>query len=568
MFSDITRRLCLALNGDKGKFKNNEYFQDFKLLSPYFYFPESEENNSNKGNSSHKNNELSDGVGKYHDRVIFSLEEKDSTIKEEGINYKEKLKNILNEIIEKVKADTADKLGSEKASDNTREFFKKYLMISYIILDDIEVNDLINTTDSTNKKTWLLVIQEYLDELEVMNFPAAWDGENPISTLFSGSAKNIALGEGKKKSDDDRNALIKNSELFTSLSEEGKKNLMKSNRIKSIEDIARVSKESKYKYTNYYAVVSADGDSMGDFLKTLEDDEVAIFSNACLEYDKFAAKRIVKFGGMPIYAGGDDLLFLAPVKDIRDNSIVKLCNEISELFKNTITNGFKENSRIDKEKIPTVSFGISVQYYKYPLYEALERARNELSNAKEYEFSSREEKKKKKNCISITLEKHSGQSTSLIFGSECSLRMEKILSGNFDKDETTEGKDDKLESLGDNANNILKSLCYTLELQKTVIAQIEEKFPKRNIDVQNDSEPYPWDNIFDNEGQDKAREYLKAIQRWYYNEFVYGSDWRLEFPKSKKCEIKSTPQIEHIDTLVEVLRMSKFLIEGKGGNDD
>ena len=80
-----------------------------------------------------------------------------------------------------------------------------------------------------------------------------------------------------------------------------------------------------------------------------------------------------RFGGMIIYAGGDDLLFLAPVSNGKGQTVFELCQEIAMLFEGKMKDNF-----VGFSSCPTVSFGISIQYEKFPLYEALNHARNLL----------------------------------------------------------------------------------------------------------------------------------------------------------------------------------------------
>jgi hypothetical protein len=58
---------------------------------------------------------------------------------------------------------------------------------------------------------------------------------------------------------------------------------------------------------------------------------------------------------------------------------------------------------------PSLSFGVAVHYYKYPLYESFDLAYNLLYKAKYGENSA------KKNALAFSLQKHSGQSLGIIF---------------------------------------------------------------------------------------------------------------------------------------------------------
>lgn len=143
----------------------------------------------------------------------------------------------------------------------------------------------------------------------------------------------------------------------------------------------------KLSHNNYYCVVHADGDNMS---KAIEDkNNIENISKNLFEYCKESNKLIKDFGGQTIYAGGDDLLFFAPVlnKD-KNKTIFELCEKISNIF----------NTKIS---LATLSFGISINYVKFPLYEAVENSR-ELLFAKA--------KNTQRNNIAFNVTKHSGQS--------------------------------------------------------------------------------------------------------------------------------------------------------------
>lgn len=162
-------------------------------------------------------------------------------------------------------------------------------------------------------------------------------------------------------------------------------------------------------YHKYVCVVQADGDNMGAAVtnsKLLKGD-VKKISTELLKFGQNSAKAIHDFGGMPIYAGGDDLLFIAPVIGKNNKSILWLLdylnNESFKEVKDMITTlglSFEKDDNKGKPITPSLSFGVSVSYYKYPLYEAHEAAVNLLFNvAKDIDG---------KNAIALDLRKHSG----------------------------------------------------------------------------------------------------------------------------------------------------------------
>lgn len=180
---------------------------------------------------------------------------------------------------------------------------------------------------------------------------------------------------------------------------------------------------NEYKsYYKYICVVQADGDCMGKIVSSLPPDKVKDLSEALLEYGCAASRLIEGYGGLPIYAGGDDLLFIAPVvsdyeykvkigvkKSIQN--IFGLLYEIDELYKKVdkkvgeLGRPVQKNKRWDgletiSEIHTFVSYGLSITYYKYPLYEALEDARILLfGKAKNMPG---------KNAVAWCLRKHSG----------------------------------------------------------------------------------------------------------------------------------------------------------------
>lgn len=165
-------------------------------------------------------------------------------------------------------------------------------------------------------------------------------------------------------------------------------------------------------YEKYICIVQADGDNMGKTFShpELGDKDLNEISKKLLQFGQKACALIKQYGGMPVYAGGDDLLFIAPVvgngngkfcsifhliEKIDNECFNEVCDEVKKLNLR-----YKDKDEVEKQIIPSMSYGISITYYKYPLYEALEQARNLLF-----------EKAKKvtgKNAIAWRIQKHSG----------------------------------------------------------------------------------------------------------------------------------------------------------------
>lgn len=157
-------------------------------------------------------------------------------------------------------------------------------------------------------------------------------------------------------------------------------------------------------YERYIAIVKADGDSMGKALEAMADANK--LSAALLSFNKGASKTISEFGGLPVYIGGDDLLFFAPVKNNK-KSVFQLIAELDEIFKSCM-----QETGIDESYYPTLSYGVSVTYYKFPMFEALQLADSFLQLAKSY--SAPKDFSPFKNNIVFSLRKHSGQTRSVL----------------------------------------------------------------------------------------------------------------------------------------------------------
>lgn len=166
-------------------------------------------------------------------------------------------------------------------------------------------------------------------------------------------------------------------------------------------------------YHKYICVVQADGDNVGKTVShlSLVQGKVLEISQALLQFGKNANEEITTYGGLPIYAGGDDLLFLAPVVGLDGRTIFQLMDDLNnKSFKNVIdvVNGLNLYDDDNKLIRASLSFGVSITYYKYPLYEALESARHQLFDIAKKKISG-------KHAVAIDWRKHSGGSFSIAY---------------------------------------------------------------------------------------------------------------------------------------------------------
>jgi CRISPR-associated protein Cmr2 len=171
--------------------------------------------------------------------------------------------------------------------------------------------------------------------------------------------------------------------------------------------LAQAGKEKLFKTCHKYtAIVRADGDNIGNLLETMGNDTEAIkrFSRHLKTFAQKAAGIIHQFGGTPVYAGGDDLLFFAPLVNTLNPDSVTTQSTIFDLI-DTLDNEFKKYF-----DTITLSYGVSITYYKFPLKEALETA--------QFLLFDRAKNIAGKNAIAFQVLKHSGKTFGAAFKKE------------------------------------------------------------------------------------------------------------------------------------------------------
>jgi CRISPR-associated protein Cmr2 len=153
-------------------------------------------------------------------------------------------------------------------------------------------------------------------------------------------------------------------------------------------------------YHKYVCIVKADGDKVGKYIKAIKDKyeyELNALSAALFKWGVETSTLVKNYSGIPIYIGGDDVLFLAPIVGVNSVNIIELTKEINNSFVehfNTLPERIDDKEEVIK---PTLSFGVSITYYKFPLFESLDKADYLLYKAKET-----------RNTCTISLLKHSG----------------------------------------------------------------------------------------------------------------------------------------------------------------
>lgn len=493
-FSSLTRKLCLAF---LEKFNN-----DIEILSPYF--------NENQEEF------LADGVGKYHDRIMLKISCEEN---------QEALSKIVDDIIHKTKIESLKAFPINYHNDTAGQFFlQNYIQCHYVLMTD---EDMSKTDIEGNV---ILKLSPYLDALELMQVFPDNDSNNLFYKLFNGK---------------ETNKEIKATALFNAVADGASQLVTKSadgNRIWSIEEIANchgAKKENSLKKYNYFAVVQADGDRVGKLLKSIRhDDAVKAFSKKCMDYAHQAADMVGSFGGMTIYAGGDDLLFLAPVENADGKTVFELCEELNEQFCRSVNDGSAS------EQATSLSFGIAIRYKRFPLYEALRAATWLLLG---------EAKKEPKNNMAIDLQKHSGQTISIKIPVKEHVELRKLYALAIKKLPSIYNK----VTMGTSIIQTLSNNSMILStLDKAVLHRIEKGDDARTQFLTG------WCNFQDNDGQSDLHEYYEAIGNLYYDCFLKNGTAIEAFGG-----ILQSDRDKKLRAMIMYLKLNKFLMEQAGEDE-
>ena len=324
----------------------------------------------------------------------------------------------------------------------------------------------------------------------------------------------------------------------------------------------KFSKEFKTPH-KYICVVYADGDNVGKYVNSLkledkenEKNELTAFSDRMLTFgvgkcfydeDKKEKKKtqgacdiIQKYQGFPIYAGGDDLLFIAPVisgidggeKDEKGNAVITE-KTIFDLLKE-IDSIFEKLNLVSKDgvSIPTMSYGIAIVYHKFPLYEALNHARYQL-------FEVAKKKEKQKDAVAWIYQKNSGSS----------------VSGSYSKSNEylVNAFDSLLKSIDPsdgNMENLISAVAHKLKQNIPILALMITEKHQRKTGVDNDRLSAFFDMTLDRPNKKKKElEYLNAVE-YLLKALLQKHDYEVE---------------PAINDLYGMLRTAKFV---KGLEDD
>lgn len=346
--------------------------------------------------------DLQDGVGHFPDQYIFEA-------KEEG-DYKEMLdkrKEVLQHLGKKICSKLKNITEQEEVVSYLKDSLKIYILQFTICPDEV-----------TNKKLNSYVVEACQQAMSVMEcrdqYPLMCQ-RNYLAEYFESDIQNDfliedAFGKSYPSSREPNSSSYKYGgyRLFQSIIEITAREALEEDIIRRkdiFKDKQVAELGAKYKYIAY---VSADGDNVGKTIGKLG----TVMSNMLWEYSKGLTELVENYGGKVIYSGGDDLVLFAPAA-----TIFQLIDRINSHFEYLLENNqIEEKLRLyDKEKQskepsakPSLSFGVSISYYKFPMQESIAQAESLLWQAKE----------EGRNCIAWKLRKHSGQSTESRFNKD------------------------------------------------------------------------------------------------------------------------------------------------------
>jgi CRISPR-associated protein Cmr2 len=488
------------------------------------------------------------GTGLYHDRMIvqISSNKKDKVLDE----FKTIADTVLGKIATITKIDLA--------------VLQSYFRLNAVLFDLEDGENIVET------------VTNYLDSLELQNpiFHEAWKIDWPsviadlngalfYSDAFSrgsdfdfvfdsipeittrGLRTPINKDQNKEEIESRYDYWVKEDITAKLIQEKKEKKRLKSKEVIKIQDtfIDDLSKDPLFKdafrnYHKYIAIVHADGDNFGKTISNIGvlPEEVKNLSKLLFNFAKDAAKAITMYGGTNVYAGGDDLLFFAPVATVNNNgnqTIFDLINNLDDHFKTTVCDKLTKIAAADR---PTLSWGVSISYYKFPLSEAIVSSRNLLFNeAKSY---------KGKNAVAFKLIKHTGQFFGATFGKE--------------------GRDYKFftKLLKDKFNtetDFISSLQYRISDNQTLLTEILRIADKveRETRVANF-----FDNFFDEEIHSNKKDFIHSVRDMLTQAFTDSMLPGKELEKMKKEEKEESHKNSvktAIDKTYSALRFIHFL---------
>ncbi len=258
-------------------------------------------------------------------------------------------------------------------------------------------------------------------------------------------------------------------------------------------------------YFKYFAIIQADGDNLGKVIGARTNfNGIVHFSKSLFDFANKAEEIITTYKGYPIYICGDDILAFVPVAFKEENGNTKTVIDLAINLSN------KYNELVDKGILGTsLSIGINIAYYKFPLSLALKNARMQLFDVAK--------KVDGKNALALLLTKHSGHQICFKF--------------QFGSNDINNFSDILRKTLAEEIN-FPHSLHHNLSRFKTVIANIPDENRLKAFFENNFNEPEHKDF---KRGIDIVMKYFEEV---LFNTSCIKKDYCIEDILSKLAFIK------------------------------
>lgn len=373
---------------------------------------------------------------------------------------------------------------AKKCEEDIRKYLESYFSISCI------------TVELSSNCSILEQLNSYLDTQELFNKAPIQTNEDYIE-LFIEAPNNPFL-----KAYSQERAFPSTSEIAVS----GWEQNPPKDENGEVEYSKLTSKKGFRNCYKYLAVIKADGDGFGTYIKELKVDEekeikengekenkLTRFTKSFFEFSVEVANELIrKTKARPVYIGGDDLFLFAPVLEgDTEKDVFNLIKEIDDLF-------------IQKEigESLSMSYGVSIFYYKSPMSEAIHIADSMLRKAKEEK--EEKEKEKKKDAVAISIQKHSGQKIEFLLPCKHSGADE------TDRKESLYGKTVELVRAFKGDGNMLNSLIYWIEEMYEILFIEEVTQSRERINA-------VFDNFFDEEIHKENEVFFDLLKKFIHS---------------------------------------------------
>jgi CRISPR-associated protein Cmr2 len=306
-------------------------------------------------------------------------------------------------------------------------------------------------------------------------------------------------------------------------------------------------------YHRYVAIVYADGDSIGKYIEGLGGDrqQIKAFSEKLFEFGLEARKTIEKYGGTPVFIGGDDLLFFAPVASRLSGKTQTIFDLIFQLD-NDFYGFFKPGPGS-----PSLSYGVSITYHKYPLNEALIKAYELLSQAKDAYSPPAKRKHPNKNSIAFKQLTHSGKYFEGVIekdkpewdqASQQAIYPKDSLFGQFRKLLTEIDKGDEQDTHDTFLNSLTHGMAFFQELfEDLLLGETPDPAAVQNL----------FDNSFNEGIHDLNREFINRVKQFVVTAYANRAQAKQQMPEA--YEGTEAMSKEALDLIYATLRFIHFI---------